>query len=109
MNEFKSLLIPILLQGMEFAQEPAKDFSFRRLSDVEGRLEVIRHYSASSIFSSKGKTYQDFSIFFLQGNKNQFLPHLHHSLSKGEKTFKIRIRHFVVVNEYIEASSLLPF
>ena len=40
MNEFKSL-IPILLQGMEFAQEPAKDFSFRRLSDVEGRLEVI--------------------------------------------------------------------
>ena len=91
MNEFKSLLIPILLQGMEFAQEPAKDFSFRRLSDVEGRLEVIRHYSASYIYSSKGKTYktffdQDFSIFFLQGNKNQLLPHLHHSLSKGEKT-----------------------
>ena len=91
MNEFKSLLIPILLQGMEFAQEPAKDFSFRRLSDVEGRLEVIRHYSASHIFSSKGKTYktffdQDFSIFFLQGNKNQLLPHLYHSLRKGEKT-----------------------
>ena len=115
MNKFKSLKILILLQGMEFAQEPAKDFSFRRLSDVEGRLEVIRHYSASYIYSSKGKTYENilrisqFSSY--RAIKINFCRTCIILSAKVKKllSFNIRICHVVVVKEYIEAGSLLSF
>ena len=105
MNEFKSLLIPILLQGMEFAEEPAKDFSFRRLSDVEGRLEVIRHYSASYIFPSKDKTYKNIfriSLFSsYRAIKINFCRTCIILSAKVKKllSFEIRILHVVVVKE----------